>query len=70
MFIPGIETVGGFSMCSSPLRLQETQLLELAVKYSKHAPAYWIHTQVLLVCICWNDVCLALIACHCKIDKI
>ena len=48
MMIPGLETVGGFSMCSSPLLLQTHQHMELAVKYSKHPPAYWIHTQVLI----------------------
>ncbi|XP_060579511.1 oxidoreductase NAD-binding domain-containing protein 1-like [Ruditapes philippinarum] len=45
MFIPGVETIGGFSMCSSPLRLTEDQCLDLAVKYSEHPPAYWVHTK-------------------------
>lgn len=45
MFIPGVDTVGGFSMCSSPDLLESTHSMELAVKYSKHPPAYWIHTQ-------------------------
>lgn len=45
MFIPGVETVGGFSMCSSPLRLLQKSTMDLAVKYSKHPPAHWIHTQ-------------------------
>ncbi|KAM6900066.1 oxidoreductase NAD-binding domain-containing protein 1 [Xenentodon cancila] len=43
-FIPGIEKVGGFSMCSSPGLLQREGVIELAVKYSKHPPAHWIHT--------------------------
>ncbi|KAL4222079.1 Oxidoreductase NAD-binding domain-containing protein 1 [Mactra antiquata] len=45
MFIPGLETVGGFSMCSSPIKLKQEQVLDLAVKYSKHPPAYWVHTK-------------------------
>ncbi|XP_060915156.1 oxidoreductase NAD-binding domain-containing protein 1 [Labrus mixtus] len=43
-FIPGVETVGGFSMCSGPGLLQREGVVELAVKYSKHPPAHWIHT--------------------------
>ncbi|XP_068603395.1 oxidoreductase NAD-binding domain-containing protein 1 [Brachionichthys hirsutus] len=43
-FIPGVETVGGFSMCSSPGLLQREGIVELAVKYSKHPPARWIHS--------------------------
>lgn len=45
-FIPGVEKVGGFSMCSSPGLLQREGIVELAVKYSKHPPAHWIHTTV------------------------
>lgn len=44
-FIPDVSTVGGFSMCSSPQTLREKGILELAVKYSKHPPAKWVHTQ-------------------------
>ncbi|XP_054462073.1 oxidoreductase NAD-binding domain-containing protein 1 [Anoplopoma fimbria] len=44
-FIPGVETVGGFSMCSSPDLLQREGVVELAVKYTKHPPAHWIHTM-------------------------
>lgn len=43
-FIPGVETVGGFSMCSSPGLLQREGVIELAVKYAKHPPAHWVHT--------------------------
>ncbi|TMS18457.1 Oxidoreductase NAD-binding domain-containing protein 1 [Larimichthys crocea] len=43
-FIPGVETVGGFSMCSSPGLLQREGIVELAVKYAKHPPAHWVHT--------------------------
>ncbi|XP_051872032.1 oxidoreductase NAD-binding domain-containing protein 1 [Pristis pectinata] len=44
-FIPGISKVGGFSICSSPGLLERESVVELAVKYSKHPPAHWIHTQ-------------------------
>ncbi|CAN9503851.1 unnamed protein product [Ophioblennius macclurei] len=44
-FIPGVETVGGFSMCSSPGLLQREGVVELAVKYAKHPPAHWVHTM-------------------------
>ncbi|XP_041365733.1 oxidoreductase NAD-binding domain-containing protein 1-like [Gigantopelta aegis] len=43
--IPGVETVGGFSMCSAPSLLQERGLLQLAVKWSSHPPADWIHKK-------------------------
>lgn len=46
MFIPGLETVGGFSMCSSPQDLATKGTLTLAIKYSTHPPAHWIHTCV------------------------
>lgn len=45
MFIPGVDTVGGFSMCSSPGLLQREGVIELAVKFSTHPPAHWVHTQ-------------------------
>lgn len=45
-FVPGVEKVGGFSMCSSPGLLQREGIIELAVKYSKHPPAHWVHTMV------------------------
>ncbi|XP_072532573.1 oxidoreductase NAD-binding domain-containing protein 1 [Salminus brasiliensis] len=44
-FIPGMEKVGGFSVCSSPGLLQRTGIIELAVKYTEHPPAHWIHTE-------------------------
>ena len=46
MFIPGVKTVGGFSICSTPEQLMVTKEIELAVKNSAHPPANWIHTQV------------------------
>ncbi|XP_056336419.1 oxidoreductase NAD-binding domain-containing protein 1 [Danio aesculapii] len=44
-FIPGVETVGGFSICSSPGLLKREGVIELAVKYARHPPAHWIHTE-------------------------
>jgi len=44
-FIPEVSTVGGFSMCSAPQTLLEEGTLELAVKYSNHPPAKWVHTK-------------------------
>lgn len=38
--------IGGFSMCSSPGLLEREGVLELAVKYTDHPPAHWIHTEV------------------------
>lgn len=46
MFIPGVDTVGGFSICSSPIRLAETGELSLCVKESDHPPAEWVHNRV------------------------
>jgi len=45
MFIPGVDVVGGFSMCSAPRLLQDSGILHLAVKASRHPPAHWLHTQ-------------------------
>ncbi|XP_060081534.1 oxidoreductase NAD-binding domain-containing protein 1-like [Ylistrum balloti] len=45
MMIPKVEKVGGFSMCSSPRKLAQDGLLDLAVKKSNHPPAHWVHTQ-------------------------
>ncbi|KAI5629772.1 oxidoreductase NAD-binding domain-containing protein 1 [Silurus asotus] len=47
-FIPGMETVGGFSVCSSPGLWNKEQIIELAVKYTHHPPAHWIHTKCTL----------------------
>lgn len=46
LFIPDVEKVGGFSMCSSPGLLLREGVVELAVKYAKHPPAHWVHTAV------------------------
>ena len=37
--------VGGFSMWSSPRKLETEKILDLAVKYSEWPPANWLHTQ-------------------------
>ena len=47
-FIPGMEKVGGYSMCSEPERLKKQGKLDLAVKYSTWPPAHWLHTQAKL----------------------
>uniref|UniRef100_A0A7M4DYE8 Oxidoreductase NAD-binding domain-containing protein 1 n=2 Tax=Crocodylus porosus TaxID=8502 RepID=A0A7M4DYE8_CROPO len=47
-FIPGLDIVGGFSICSSPGLLEQEGVLELAVKHTVHPPAHWIHTQCTL----------------------
>ncbi|XP_062867796.1 oxidoreductase NAD-binding domain-containing protein 1 [Trichomycterus rosablanca] len=43
--IPGMEKVGGFSVCSSPGLLHRERCIDLAVKYTQHPPAHWIHTK-------------------------
>ncbi|KAG7176688.1 Oxidoreductase NAD-binding domain-containing protein 1-like [Homarus americanus] len=48
MFIPGMETVGGFSMYSCPTHLAETGTLQLGIKFSRWPPAFWVHDQALL----------------------
>ncbi|KAJ7386687.1 Oxidoreductase NAD-binding domain-containing protein 1 [Desmophyllum pertusum] len=47
-FIPGVHTVGGFSICSSPRELKEKSTIELAVKHSDHRPALWVHTKCIV----------------------
>uniref|UniRef100_A0A8C3WR91 Oxidoreductase NAD-binding domain-containing protein 1 n=1 Tax=Catagonus wagneri TaxID=51154 RepID=A0A8C3WR91_9CETA len=47
-FIPGVSVVGGFSICSSPRLLEQERIIELAVKYTNHPPALWIHNQCTL----------------------
>lgn len=47
-FVPGVPKVGGFSICSTPGLLKREGVLELAVKYSKHPPAHWVHTECTL----------------------
>nr|XP_002130448.1 oxidoreductase NAD-binding domain-containing protein 1-like isoform X1 [Ciona intestinalis] len=45
MVIPGVDTVGGFSICNAPKDLVDNGHLQLAVKFSDHPPAHWIHTK-------------------------
>lgn len=44
-FIPGMDKIGGFSMCSDPEKLKEKNILELAIKFSTWPPAFWLHTK-------------------------
>jgi ferredoxin-NADP reductase len=45
LFIPG-DLVGGFSIVSPPSMLDlDAQTLQLAIKFSKHPPALWMHEQ-------------------------
>ncbi|XP_065053125.1 oxidoreductase NAD-binding domain-containing protein 1-like isoform X2 [Rhopilema esculentum] len=44
-FIPNLDVVGGFSMYTSPRMLEKSKVLGLAVKYSTHPPAHWIHKK-------------------------
>lgn len=57
--------VGGFSICSSPQRLERERIIELAVKYTNHPPAVWVHNKVsnhfkhnFLVCVSIVPACL------------
>ncbi|XP_021497409.1 oxidoreductase NAD-binding domain-containing protein 1 isoform X2 [Meriones unguiculatus] len=47
-FIPGVSVVGGFSICSSPQLLERERIIELAVKYTNHPPALWVHNKCTL----------------------
>lgn len=47
-FIPGVSVVGGFSICSSPQLLEQERMIELAVKYTNHPPAIWVHNKCTL----------------------
>ncbi|OQV19165.1 Oxidoreductase NAD-binding domain-containing protein 1 [Hypsibius exemplaris] len=44
-FIPDVEVVGGFSICSAPKLLKDKRLIELAIKRSPHPPVVWIHEK-------------------------
>lgn len=46
MTIPGVDTVGGFSICSSPIHFSKTGEFSLSVKMSDHPPANWVHNKV------------------------
>lgn len=45
VFIPGVDQVGGFSICSAPSLLRTSSEIHLAVKESKWPPAYWFHSR-------------------------
>ncbi|KAL6059180.1 hypothetical protein STEG23_008087, partial [Scotinomys teguina] len=47
-FIPGVSVIGGFSICSSPQLLEQERIIELAVKYTNHPPAVWVHNECTL----------------------
>ena len=44
-FIPGLDKIGGYSMCSEPSLFEKEGELDLAVKFSSWAPAQWLHTK-------------------------
>ncbi|XP_014673721.1 PREDICTED: oxidoreductase NAD-binding domain-containing protein 1-like, partial [Priapulus caudatus] len=44
--IPGVEEVGGFSICSSPMKLQMCGIVDLAVQASDASPSTWVHSNV------------------------
>eukprot|EP00096_Caligus_rogercresseyi_P005626 TRINITY_DN2159_c0_g2_i3.p1 TRINITY_DN2159_c0_g2~~TRINITY_DN2159_c0_g2_i3.p1 ORF type:complete len:247 (-),score=41.19 TRINITY_DN2159_c0_g2_i3:186-926(-) len=45
LYIPQIDEVGGYSMCSEPSKFDKDGVLDLAIKYSTWAPAHWMHTK-------------------------
>ncbi|XP_029640270.1 oxidoreductase NAD-binding domain-containing protein 1 isoform X1 [Octopus sinensis] len=45
LMIPNISRIGGYSMVSSPVSFEKDGILQLAVKFSDHAPTYWVHKQ-------------------------
>lgn len=44
--IKNIPTIGGFSICSTPQQYKLNSTLQLAIKYSTHPPAYYIHNSL------------------------
>lgn len=44
-FMPGVDKVGGFSICSSPRQLQQSGFVQLAVKRSSDAASSWVHSS-------------------------
>ncbi|CAG8436153.1 10661_t:CDS:2 [Funneliformis caledonium] len=45
VFLPNVPIVGGFSLTSTPQTFTKTKTFELAIKYSGHPPAKWLHEQ-------------------------
>lgn len=46
--LPGVDALGGFSICSTPAAFRSERRLELAVKKSAHPPAAWLHSAHVL----------------------
>lgn len=44
-FIPGLATVGGFSLASPPSLVAKDGVFQLTVKMADHPPARWLHSQ-------------------------
>mmetsp|Transcript_29463 Transcript_29463/g.64370 ORF Transcript_29463/g.64370 Transcript_29463/m.64370 type:complete len:343 (-) Transcript_29463:697-1725(-) len=44
-FAPGVEQIGGYSICSTPKQLEEKGVINLVVKRSRYPPAVWIHND-------------------------
>eukprot|EP00242_Pyramimonas_sp_CCMP2087_P010175 CAMPEP_0198208158 /NCGR_PEP_ID=MMETSP1445-20131203/11548_1 /TAXON_ID=36898 /ORGANISM="Pyramimonas sp., Strain CCMP2087" /LENGTH=299 /DNA_ID=CAMNT_0043881447 /DNA_START=219 /DNA_END=1115 /DNA_ORIENTATION=+ len=44
-FAPGVEQIGGYSICSTPKQLEETGSINLLIKQSRYPPAAWIHND-------------------------
>lgn len=57
MMIPGIDTIGGYSIVSTPAHLSETGELSLCVKNSDHPPAHWVHNGVSFLEVFTFDLC-------------
>ncbi|MEQ2177853.1 hypothetical protein GOODEAATRI_007927, partial [Goodea atripinnis] len=49
-FIPGVEKVGGFSMCSSPGLLQREGIIELAVNLSQPDLSFFSKSSIIEKC--------------------
>ncbi|KAL5466981.1 hypothetical protein EMCRGX_G031146 [Ephydatia muelleri] len=45
LHIPEENIVGGYSITSTPLCLQTAGTIDLAIQYSTHPPAHWMHTK-------------------------
>ena len=52
LFIPGVDVVGGFSICSPPHQLATEQTIRLAIKSSFHPPAQWMCSKVVSIYCC------------------
>ena len=46
--VPGVDQVGGYSICSPPAQLRGERTFDLAVKLSSYPPAIWLHHQARL----------------------